>query len=279
MTTHVAVLDNEIAEDKYKILNAAQYRDRAMRANHYVTGGTAANRERHDGDEPESKSAQPRKYRPSKMSLPMRGNAFYERMFSDDEVKAAAEVDLAGTEKDRLREVACSIVALAARVARNEVGTRRRKKYADLVPKFGLVPALPATFQGHVKPTGLTTIVQLEAELRARGIAFQSRSEGGAVGLSAMRDLLKDNGAVNDDGYLIDGVMGLVSETALTIAQTLHSDDAFDALDSATSDYGLDEGPAEEEAAGGEETAENQPRRSSRAAAAPERYRRDDGGE
>ena len=279
MTTHVAVLDNEIAEDKYKILNAAQYRDRAMRANHYVTGGTAANRERHDGDEPESKSAQPRKYRPSKMSLPMRGNAFYERMFSDDEVKAAAEVDLAGTEKDRLREVACSIVALAARVARNEVGTRRRKKYADLVPKFGLVPALPATFQGHVKPTGLTTIVQLEAELCARGVAFQSRSEGGAVGLSAMRDLLKDNGAVNDDGFLIDGVMGLVSETVLSSAQTLHSDDAFDALDSATSDYGLDEGPVEEGRGEGGEDAEDQPRRSSHAAAAPQRYRRGDSGE
>jgi hypothetical protein len=274
------VLDNEIAEDKYKILNAPQYRDRAMRANHYVTGGTAANRERRDGDEPDcTKPAQPKKFRPSKKSLPMRGNAFYERMFSDDEVKAAAEVDLAGTEKDRLREVACSIVVLAARVARNEVGTRRRKKYADLVPKFGLVPALPATFQGHVKPTGLTTIVQLEAELRARGIAFQSRSEGGAVGLSAMRELLKDNGAVNSDGFLIDGVMGLVSETALAIAQTLNSDDAFDALESATSDYGLDEGPGEEEAVGGEEAAKDQPRRSSRAAPAPERYRRGDGDE
>ena len=245
-------MDNAMAQDKFTIGTTAEYANHVMAANQYVTGGSAEDREYREGSgierRPGSKPAAPKKVKLGKQFFAQRGELFFDRMFTEEEVEDATSFDLEGPEATRLKDMVEATVALALEV-QSEGYRGQRKTFAKFTPTHSLVPELPATFLGKVKPGNLRTIVALEAELSAREITdgWRPRSEGGSATLREMRDLLRSNGAVDGDGYLVGGIKGQLTEeqSDADVAEMVEAtEDALDSFDDGQGAAGEGQQPA-----------------------------------
>ena len=107
------------------------------------------------------------------------------------------------------------------------------------------MPKLPATYLNKVKPGQIRKTVDLESELRARGIVdgWTPRSEGGKTPLPDMRRLLP----VDEEGYLADGRMSEVDEVEQEQEETLLRVASLTGLESIEDDDFGELGSAQEE--------------------------------
>ena len=153
------------------------------------------------------------KFRSTKYELFCRGKELLWRLPTAKEITDATPL-LVLSYDEELNTTVSTLVDKCAEVQAGRARHGRKTLQATRKSWCAYTPKLCDTFAGKVKPSSLRRIVDVEAELSARGVLFTRRAEGGTLTFTQLKQKLDP--FVDDRGFLKNGRLGEVASGSAT---------------------------------------------------------------